>query len=179
MRRSPNDTEAPTGRRTLGIMIAAAAIACFTAAAAADSPRQIVDALYAPYLHAPPSDSVQTPDPLDSIATFASDSLGKAIQKNRACEEREEGICAIDFDILICGQDWDITHFRSTLSGDKTAKPIVRATFDNMGQPASVSFLFIRESGTWRIDDVIATCPDGDSARPAPAFPLKKALLAD
>lgn len=147
-------------------------LSCF-AAETLSSPQQIVAALYVPYLSDPQAEKLSgTPNSLDAIAARASGSLRKAIQKERACERRE-GICHIDFDIIICGQDWDLSDFHLAASQDVTVK------FRNGDQRAVVRYLFVKEDSAWKIDEVEATCFSGEEgAQPVP-FRLKRSLLGE
>ncbi len=120
----------------------------------ATTPHAIVQALYAPYLANPHANSgAPSPDDETEIRDYASKSLKRAIDADRACEKREQGICNLDFDMVIAGQDWDISKF-AIADGPATAMAqVVRATFDN-GGPVEVRFFFVRENGAWKIDDV-------------------------
>ena len=131
----------------------------------ATTPHAIVQALYAPYLADPHANSgKQVPDDETEIRDFASKSLKRAIDADRACEKREQGICNLDFDMVIAGQDWDISKF-AIADGPATAdKQVIRATFDN-GGPVEVRFFFVRESGAWKIDDVEDLRPKDDPIR--------------
>jgi Protein of unknown function (DUF3828) len=118
------------------------------------SPKQIVEALYKPYLADPHAEKSGSPGALDLILPYASKSLQSAIHKNEECERREQGICNIDFDIIINAQDWDLSNFTHQKE-TKNQLPVVRAIFSNGGKN-KVSYFFIREQGDWRIDDVEA-----------------------
>ena len=132
-------------------------------AATQQSPKQIVAALYKPYIEATNAEKSghksaekinPTPGALDLIFPNASKALQAAIRKDHECEQREQGICNIDFDIIINAQDWDIT--KVTLKEDvKNQLPVVEADFLN-GTQQKVSYFFVRENDEWKIDDVEA-----------------------
>lgn len=129
------------------------------------TPHAIVQSLYAPYVadpqgkHGGPSDSAE-----DTIRRYAAPALKHLIDADDACMKREQGICHIDFDFLIAGQDWDLSRFTLT---DDPATPkgqVVRAGFDN-GGPVEVRFYFVRQGGAWKIDDVEDLRPKDDPIR--------------
>ena len=158
--------------RQAHILAAALAIALCPLASTADTPRQIVGALYAPYLR---SDSPSIPSGLELIGANATNSLTKAIKKHDECQQREQGICDFDFDIIVCGQDWQLSQLRLSVANGNSPNPVVRAQFDNMGRPEVVRYFFVREGEKWKIDEVIATCRDGEKI--LPDFALKLTLM--
>ena len=124
------------------------------------SPKDIVENLYAPYLADPHAEQTDGPSALDAIRSKASKTLKHAIHRNDVCERREQGVCNIDFDIIIDAQDWDISHFAVTDGEDQaTGLPVVTARFTN-GYPREVRYYFISEEGAWKIDDVQASQHD-------------------
>lgn len=129
-------------------------------AASVASPRDIVEKLYAPYLADPHAEESDTPSALDAIRPKASKALRHAIHRNDVCERQEEGVCHIDFDIIIDAQDWDISHFSAADGEDQsTGLPIVTARFTN-GYPREVRYYFISEEGAWKIDEIEASQHD-------------------
>ncbi len=136
------------------------------------TPHAIVQALYVPYVgpHAQdgPSDSAE-----DAIRRYAAPGLKHLIDADDACMKREQGICNIDFDFLIAGQDGAPSHL--TLSEDAVAadSQVVHARFDN-GGPVEVRFHFVRQGGAWKIDDVEDLRPKDDPIRRS--ISLKKQL---
>jgi hypothetical protein len=121
------------------------------AASTAASPKQIVQGLYKPYVTNP--DQLGGPSALELILPYASKSLKKAILKEEECQRRTQEICTIDFDIIINGQDWDISKLTIT-EGTKNSLPVVSATFLNFSTKNKVIYSFVREKGVLKIDDV-------------------------
>ncbi len=152
------------------------AAAMVAAAPVPTTPHAIVEALYAPYLANPHADgSKDMPGAEDMVRRYASKSLKAAIDFDRACEKREQGICNLDSDVLIDGQDWDISQL---VIADQPVTPqgqIIRVTFINDHAPCSVTFVFIREGGVWKIDDLEDHSYDPDDKSDI-QFWLKKEL---
>ena len=116
-------------------------------AAEPTTPHAIVQALYAP---AKPGDSESS---VDAIGRYASKSLKRLIDADNACEKRYQAICNIDSDFLIAGQDGEASHL-AIADGPVTAQgQVIDARFDNDG-PVDVRFVFVRQGGAWKIDDV-------------------------
>jgi len=125
-------------------------------ALAQESPKQIVGQLYSSYLADPHAEKPSNVGALDLILPYASKGLQTAIHKNEACEKREQGICNIDFDIIINTQDWNLSDFRLIEdTNSKNHSPIIRANFSNGGKN-QVSYFFVQEQGDWKIDEVEA-----------------------
>jgi ABC-type transporter MlaC component len=144
-------------------------------AAAPTTPHAIVQSLYAPYVADPQAQSPShTGSAEDQIRAFASKSLKHAIDADDACMKREQGICNIDFDILIAGQDWDMSHFSITDDAATVQTQTVHVRFDS-GGPVEVRFYFVRQAGVWKIDDVEDLRPKDDPIRRD--IRLKKQLL--
>ncbi len=129
------------------------------------TPHAIVEALYAPYVADPHANA---PGPelraVDSIRRFAGRELKHLISADDACQRREQGICNIDFDFLIAGQDWDISKFAITDSPATGDHQIVHVNFES-GGPVEVRFYFVRQKGAWVIDDVEDLRPKDDPIR--------------
>jgi len=129
------------------------------------TPHAIVQSLYAPYV-ADPHAKGEGPalSAVDSIRRFAAPRLKKLIAADDACLKTSGEICNIDFDILIAGQDWDLSKF--TISDDPAAgdRQVVHARFDN-GGPVEVRFYFVKSRGAWTIDDVEDLRPKDDPIR--------------
>ncbi|MFD2263354.1 DUF3828 domain-containing protein [Lacibacterium aquatile] len=124
------------------------------------SPKDIVQRLYKPYLDDPRAERTDTPGSMDAVLAQASKSLAKAIQSEFDCQTREEGVCNVDFDILINAQDWSLKKFAIAEKSRSGGKAVVVASFDNMG-PMGVRFTFIQEGGTWKIDEMEGGEPKG------------------
>ena len=136
-------------------------MSAFATPNAPKTPLEIIQDLYQPYLDDPHAEKTNSPDALNLILLNASTSLKLAIEKEQACQKQEEGICGIDFDIIINAQDWDISNFKLkeiNLKRDDILKngPGVDATFVNGGKNL-VRYSFVQENGEWKIENVQAT----------------------
>ncbi len=128
-------------------------------AAGVSSPTQIVQNLYKPYL----SNSSHAPSALESILPYASQSLKAAILKNEECELRTHEICSIDFDIIVNGQDWQLSNL-SVSGNEKVSAPAIQAKFLNFETKNKVIYYFIRENGNWKINEVEAISYKADGS---------------
>ncbi len=133
------------------------------------TPHAIVAALYAPY-----RGTGDTGSAIDAIRAYATKGLKRLIDADDACQKREQGICNIDADVLIAGQDGAPSHL--AIHDDPATRDgqVVRATFRN-GGPVRVTFVFVREDGAWKIDDV-EDVNYGPHGRIAMQWRLKKTL---
>ncbi len=136
-------------------------------ASASPTPESIVTQLYAEYLphHAPAMPSGSGPTGLaprqpaeDKIGAFASHALRSQIDRQDRCRSASQGNCAIDTDYLIGGPDAELLGFRVERAKKRSHGLVVRAHFHEAAQPKdkAVSFFFVRENGSWKIDDVDA-----------------------
>lgn len=133
----------------------------FAAPNTPETPLEIVQGLYKPYLDDPHAEKTDTPDSVSLILPHASTSLKTALEKSQSCQAEDDGICGIDFDIIINAQDWDISDFKLkeiALKPDdaRTTKPAIDATFIN-GEKNLVRYIFMQEQGEWKIADIEAT----------------------
>lgn len=88
------------------------------------------------------------------IVRRSSKSLAALFRKNDECQKREQGVCAIDWDFVINGQDYqlsDVVIGAPVINGDKAT---VVATFKNMGGANRNTYYFVREGGAWKVEDV-------------------------
>lgn len=118
----------------------------FTAPAFAqsyDSPKALLEALYAGYM--PPNEFPPDQSPLQS------ERLNGLFEKDQ--QEANGEIGRIDFDAYVNGQDYQITDLvigEPLIAGGKAA---VKVTFANMGTPQELGYLLVNEDG-WKVDDV-------------------------
>ena len=137
-------------------------------ALAEQKPEAIITALYKPYS----SDSldeqtgIKQVSALDAILPHASQTLAKLISNELACQKREQGICTIDSDIIINGQDWKLSNFSLDQKQIDANKVIIIAHFMNMDTANAVTYSMIKEGNQWHIDNVQADRlkPDGSVA---------------
>ncbi len=135
-----------------GLLLALAAAAAFIMpATAADSPGQMIRAIYAAYEKNGQDPDAKIPDLLDkALYTRRVGKLIDALQKS--CKDAQE-ICGPDFDFFVDGQDFDIKNVavKEIESGDDRA--VVEARFTNMGQPRTITFTLKKGDRGWVIDD--------------------------
>jgi hypothetical protein len=126
-------------------------LASMLPAAAFDSPKDLVEAFYAPYLLADFDKFIEEKGNEDS---FYSEGLLALYEQDRADSERLGGIARIDFDPWINGQDFELTDLvvsEAEISGDTATVPV---DFKNMGQENSMWVSVVKEADGWKIDDV-------------------------
>lgn len=139
--------------RTLALVALLTALVSPAMAAAADSPSQIVGKLYAPYLADPHAETDDMASAMDRIRPFATKAFIAAIDKDQACMKRE-GICNLDWDVIINGQDWELANFSLDEVWPYAPPVIVTATFRNGQYSQQVKYYFIQEGTDWKIDDI-------------------------
>jgi hypothetical protein len=115
-------------------------------------PVQIVRGLYAPYVA---NRTAPGQGAIDLIRPHATPELQRLIDKEKACTRRNQGICAIDYDMLIDGQDWKLAGLQVTAQDARPGAMVVRASFRNMGKSTVVDFPFAITGGRWLMSDVI------------------------
>ncbi len=129
--------------RLLAVLSLILALATPALAQSYDSPRALLEALYAGYM--PPNEFPPTQAPLQS------ERLNALFEKDQ--QEADGEIGRIDFDPYVNGQDYQITDLiigEPLLAGGKAA---VKVTFANMGTPQELGYLLVDEDG-WKVDDV-------------------------
>jgi len=88
------------------------------------------------------------------VAARASKSFGAALKKDEDCSAKEEGVCALDWDFIIDGQEWRLSKVKvapAVVAGDKAT---VAVSFTNMRKACRNIYYFVREDGEWKLDDV-------------------------
>ena len=122
-------------------------LALATPAFAYDQPRDVIMALYTPFLDAA-SWEYTDPAPLQSAG------LNALFEKDRA--ESEEGIGRIDFDPYVNGQDFELTQLHVAEPVYVAGRAVVAVGFANFGQPRDMGFILVKEGDAWKIDDMWA-----------------------
>lgn len=88
------------------------------------------------------------------VVDRASKSLSELFKRNDACEAEGQGICALDWDFIIDGQDFKLSKIKvgkAVIAGDKAS---VTVSFKNFGASCVNVYRFVREDGQWKVDDV-------------------------
>jgi hypothetical protein len=108
----------------------------------------------------------QTNKRLENQATTAliekrsSKALAALFKKDADCSKKEQGVCALDWDFVIDGQDYKISNVQvapATITGDKAT---VVVTFVNMTSKCRNVYSFVKEDGSWKVDDIEAKSGD-------------------
>jgi hypothetical protein len=119
-------------------------------------PLLVVHQFYQPYV----TEGDSAPDDLALIAEHATQSLQSLISREQGCEREVQGVCRIDFDPVLGGQDCDFhgrwPKFTTTIT---VAGERVTAKFSNGDVAMRVVYEFIREGGDWRIDNIRGAAP--------------------
>jgi hypothetical protein len=135
-----------------------AACLAFAAAPAAAQPQpdqeplRIVRELYAPYLA---NRSTPGQGAIDLIRPHATPELQRLIDREKACTRRNQGLCALDYDMLVDGQDWRLSSLQITAQEARPGAMVVRASFRNMGKPKVIEFPFAIMGGRWVMSDLV------------------------
>lgn len=109
-----------------------------------ETPRALIEAVYAPYL----ADSIP-----DGESDWRSERLN-ALYEADAARTPEGEIGALGFDPYINGQDWTITELsigEPVLEGDRGT---VSVTFRNFDVEQTLVYSIVREADGWKVDDV-------------------------
>ncbi|MBB6253432.1 hypothetical protein [Nitrospirillum iridis] len=123
----------------------------------ASSPRpplSYIEEIYQPYLADPHAEKPRSLDALDLIRPRASPALAGLLDAERACRAHGREICTLDFDVIIAGQDWQLSDFH-LLAQPAGRTATVTARFVNAGTPCVVVYPFVLSDGRWVIDDVV------------------------
>lgn len=89
------------------------------------------------------------------IEKRASKALAALFKKDAACSKRSQGVCALDWDFVVDGQDYklsDVDVGPSVVDGDKAS---VTVTFTNLDAKCRNVYTFVREGGQWKVDDIL------------------------
>jgi len=134
------------------------------AAGPAAALQKLVSGFYTPYIHTPSGQ--EPPDAAGIIAAHATPALVRLLRNDQACQTRSQGVCNLDFDVIISGQDWDLTAPpRVTVRQASGGKIIIASQFTNDGTASEVDYIFLNTSGKWLIDDMTSPTPAADSWR--------------
>ena len=112
--------------------------------------RQIYDL----YHRAEKSRELNIPSSTELFAKRASKSLAALFKRNDACDAEGKGVCALDWDFVIDGQDWTLSNVKVgpiVAAGDKAT---VTVTFRNFKSACVNVYFFVREDGQWKVDDI-------------------------
>lgn len=122
----------------------------YAAAQPYDTPHALLEAFYEPYF------SGNFPE--DESQFRSAELQGLYDTDAELTPEGEMG--AISFDPYIDGQDYDITDFEIGAAGIAGDYASVDVTFNNFGEPRTLTYELVLEDGGWKIDDVVSNNPD-------------------
>lgn len=86
----------------------------------------------------------------------ASKALTALLKKDADCSRGSQGVCALDWDFVVDGQDYQLSNVnveQTVVNGDKAN---VTVTFKNFDADCKNVYAFVREGGQWKVDDVVA-----------------------
>jgi len=90
----------------------------------------------------------------DLLGRRASRALGALFKRDLDCVKTSKQICAIDWDFIVNGQDWELSQVKVgplQVAGDKAT---VTVGFKNMKASNTNIYYFVREGGDWKLDDI-------------------------
>jgi hypothetical protein len=112
-----------------------------------NGPVPVVEKLYEPYLKAGDTAAALDTAPMTTDLHAVVDKAG---EYGKLLDEP-----VLDFDPIVFAQEAEIKNLRVTQVGaTKDEAAIARASFDNVGKPATVTFDMKRQGGAWLIDNI-------------------------
>jgi len=84
----------------------------------------------------------------------ASRALAALFKRDDDCNKKLKGVCAIDWDFIVNGQDWELAQVKVgplRATGDKAT---VTVSFKSMKSSNANIYYFVREGGDWKLDDI-------------------------
>jgi hypothetical protein len=90
----------------------------------------------------------------DLVVKRSSKALGALFKKDNDCVAKGDGVCALDWDFVIDGQDWRISNVNvgsPVIDGDKAT---VTVTFKNFKESCINVYSFVRENGAWKVGEI-------------------------
>ena len=81
---------------------------------------------------------------------FLSRSLNTLLKKDQRCAQAQGGICHLDFEPLYDSQDPDVRRVDYRCTRER----VVATLFGSSSKPQTIGFSFVREKGSWKVDDV-------------------------
>lgn len=92
---------------------------------------------------------------IDLVERRSSKALAALFKKDADCSKKEQGVCALDWDFVVDGQDYKLSNVQvapAQIDGDKAT---VVVTFKNMTENCRNVYSFVKEDGLWKVDDVL------------------------
>jgi hypothetical protein len=126
-------------------------------------PVTLIQALYKTYTAIGPGE-----DGSPGLDGIYSKRLQALVDKD-AKETPEGEVGRIDWDVIVDGQDWQLTGLDITPVSKQEARAEVRAKFKNFDEKRDILYTLVLEDGHWRIDDI--------EERSKPRWTMSKILL--
>jgi hypothetical protein len=98
--------------------------------------------------------SVEDSDSDKENPLFTAD-LENVFQEDAICSKEEEGVCAIDYDVFIQGQDYDENEIKRTLTYQIEPNGNVKVTFTSFGKPITLYYVMQCDDNHCLIDDIL------------------------
>jgi hypothetical protein len=135
--------------------IAALLLAALPARAAqpgpgADSPLEMVKAIYAPYLGKAPMPASW----LDQLAPIAAPRLAALLERERSCQAQYLKACKYLFDVIANGEKPDVRGLQLQLAAPSKETVEITATYTNLGAPARLIYQFRKMGGKWLLENI-------------------------
>lgn len=142
--------------RFIPISLLASLLAANSAFAQDDGLEAKVVQLYQPYIGTDLAPAKSTPpDSGEAVKKLASARFRALLQKDEDCAAQSHAPCQIDGNLVLDAQEWKIAGVTAHMVNKSDDKASVEADFSNYDHPQHVTYLFVRESGDWKIDDVV------------------------
>lgn len=152
-------------RSALASLLVALCVAAPAHATKLDAEARLIQTMYDGYVAAQKDGDAELADSLTIIEKHGTKELKRALRLERRCSMKTQGICAIDADIAINAQDWEISGIKiGSAAPTNDTQKIVRAEFRNLDRPTRVDYYFVREGDAWKINEVEAVTLNADSA---------------
>ena len=114
-------------------------------------PRLLVACFYLPFVDGSFMD--EDYKSLKLLTAFASRDLKGRLRREAECQIRIGGICSLDYNMFIWGQDFENVRILETRF-DPTRK-IVSILIENFGNTILFDYYFVTENGTLRVDNIV------------------------
>lgn len=114
------------------------------------SPSDVVRQLYEDFSR-DGSDSVHT-QKREVLLKYFDRKLVDLFIKDQKCQEREQGICRLDFMVQYAAQDDQITDLQ--IGVFDASRKSLSVTFNNFGKPETLVYHVSKTSSGWRISDI-------------------------
>jgi hypothetical protein len=142
-------------KRFILVLAGTAALCAGAARADEQSPKDVVVAIY--HIAAGPNGDYQVPSAIDDkqVRKHFTKSL---IAARNAMDARSKKLNEpiLDFDPVTNSQDPSVRNLAIDVESADAARTIVAARFESEGAKAQnvVRYVFVREAGAWRVDDI-------------------------